>query len=152
MFFLCFRLYVAMKVVLRLMFVILNNIYCIPTYCVWMLMLLPLRKLYPSLYWKMEGLFFKWLLAMVTMWSWTAGYDRKFHRQIDIRNRKFDRRTYLIGFDRCQHRLPPPHPPRHDAILRAISRCKSRCRIYNNIQETKFDSSTNIRLRRFANL
>ncbi|KAK7603207.1 hypothetical protein V9T40_003206 [Parthenolecanium corni] len=69
------RLYVALKVVLRLIFVILNNIYCIPTYCVWMLMLLPFRKLYPSLYWKMEGLFFNWLLAMVTMWSWTAGYD-----------------------------------------------------------------------------
>lgn len=73
----CCRLYVALKVVLRLIFVILNNIYCIPTYCVWMLMLLPFRKLYPSLYWKMEGLFFNWLLAMVTMWSWTAGYDRK---------------------------------------------------------------------------
>ncbi|XKL61848.1 hypothetical protein PGB90_001681 [Kerria lacca] len=69
------NLYVAVKVIVRIIFVLLNNIYCIPTYCVWMLMLLPLRKLYPTLYWKMEGLFFHWLLAMVTMWSWTAGYD-----------------------------------------------------------------------------
>ena len=72
------RLFVAVKVVIRVIFVLLNNVYCIPTYCVWMLMLLPLRKLYPPLYWKMEGLFFHWLLAMVTMWSWTAGYDRKY--------------------------------------------------------------------------
>ncbi|XP_065222401.1 acyl-CoA:lysophosphatidylglycerol acyltransferase 1-like isoform X2 [Planococcus citri] len=70
-----YRLFVAVKVVIRVIFVLLNNVYCIPTYCVWMLMLLPLRKLYPPLYWKMEGLFFHWLLAMVTMWSWTAGYD-----------------------------------------------------------------------------
>lgn len=70
-----YRIYVAVKVVVRVVFVVLNNVYCIPTYCVWMLMLLPLRKLYPPLYWKMEGLFFHWLLAMVTMWSWTAGYD-----------------------------------------------------------------------------
>lgn len=72
------RLFVAVKVVIRIIFVLLNNVYCIPTYCVWMLMLLPLRKLYPPLYWKMEGLFFHWLLAMVTMWSWTAGYDREY--------------------------------------------------------------------------
>lgn len=76
-FVICCRIYVAVKVVVRVVFVVLNNVYCIPTYCVWMLMLLPLRKLYPPLYWKMEGLFFHWLLAMVTMWSWTAGYDRK---------------------------------------------------------------------------
>lgn len=53
-------------------------------------MLLPFRKLYPSLYWKMEGLFFNWLLAMVTMWSWTAGYDRKSYVQM----KEFDFETF----------------------------------------------------------
>lgn len=69
------RIYMYFKVVFRLVFVILNNAYCIPTYCIWMIMLLPLRMLYPSLYWRLEGLFFHWLLAMVSMWSWSAGYD-----------------------------------------------------------------------------
>lgn len=63
------------KVILRIVFVILNNIYCIPTYCIWMLIFAPLKRYHPDLYWKIEGTFFHWLLAMVSMWSWSAGYD-----------------------------------------------------------------------------
>ncbi|XP_050524291.1 acyl-CoA:lysophosphatidylglycerol acyltransferase 1-like [Daktulosphaira vitifoliae] len=66
---------VTCKVIIRVLFVLINNIYCIPTYCVWMIIFFPLRKFHPKLYWKLEGLFFHWLLAMVSMWSWSAGYN-----------------------------------------------------------------------------
>ncbi|XP_034189753.1 acyl-CoA:lysophosphatidylglycerol acyltransferase 1 isoform X2 [Osmia lignaria lignaria] len=56
-------------------FVILNNIYCIPTYAVWMTLLFPVKFYQPQVYWRIEGLFFHWLLAMVSMWTWSAGYD-----------------------------------------------------------------------------
>lgn len=59
----------------RLCFVLINNAYTIPTYTVWMLLLTPLRFLHPELFWRIEGFFFHWLLAMVSMWSWSAGYD-----------------------------------------------------------------------------
>ncbi|KAL0266626.1 UNVERIFIED_CONTAM: hypothetical protein PYX00_009118 [Menopon gallinae] len=63
------------KSVLRILFVIINNVYCIPTYVVWMVVLYPVKVCCPDLYWRIEGLFFHWLLAMVAMWSWSAGYD-----------------------------------------------------------------------------
>lgn len=65
------------RALLRLVFVLLNNAYCIPTYVLWMVCLMPFRKLLPGLYWRVEGYFYHWLLAMVSMWSWTAGYDSK---------------------------------------------------------------------------
>ncbi|XP_054261392.1 acyl-CoA:lysophosphatidylglycerol acyltransferase 1-like isoform X3 [Macrosteles quadrilineatus] len=70
-----YSILLACKVIFRTVFVLLNNIYCIPTYAVWMLVLLPLKRYNPELYWKIEGTFFHWLLAMVSMWSWSAGYD-----------------------------------------------------------------------------
>lgn len=63
------------KALFRLCFILVNNVYCIPTYVVWMVLLSPLRKVNPDVYWKIEGYFFHWLLAMVSMWSWSAGYD-----------------------------------------------------------------------------
>ncbi|XP_049795534.1 acyl-CoA:lysophosphatidylglycerol acyltransferase 1-like [Schistocerca nitens] len=63
------------KSLVRVLFVLLNNIYCIPTYVLWMVLFAPLRKCNPDLYWKIEGQFFHGLLAMVAMWSWSAGYD-----------------------------------------------------------------------------
>ncbi|XP_014242741.1 acyl-CoA:lysophosphatidylglycerol acyltransferase 1-like [Cimex lectularius] len=69
------RILLILKSIARILFVTLNNIYCIPTFCVWMLFFQPLRYYRPNLYWKIEGTFFHWLLAMVSMWSWSAGYD-----------------------------------------------------------------------------
>ncbi|KAJ8912660.1 hypothetical protein NQ315_012736 [Exocentrus adspersus] len=63
------------KGIFRLCFILLNNVYCIPTYVVWMLLLSPLRKVNPDIYWRIEGYFFHWLLAMVSLWSYSAGYD-----------------------------------------------------------------------------
>lgn len=67
------------KALLRISVVILNNIYCIPTYVVWMTLLLPVKHYNPNLYYKVEGLFFHWLLSLVAMWSYTAGYDGTFN-------------------------------------------------------------------------
>ncbi|KAK4886386.1 hypothetical protein RN001_002657 [Aquatica leii] len=67
--------YVVPKAILRLCLILINNVYCIPTYVVWMVLLSPLRKIHPDTYWKIEGYFFHWLLAMVSMWSWSAGYE-----------------------------------------------------------------------------
>lgn len=55
-------------------FVIINNIYCIPTYVLWMVLLFPIKFYQPKIYFRIEGLFFHWLLAMVSTWTWTAGY------------------------------------------------------------------------------
>ncbi|XP_014475232.1 PREDICTED: acyl-CoA:lysophosphatidylglycerol acyltransferase 1-like isoform X2 [Dinoponera quadriceps] len=40
-----------------------------------MMLLFPVKVYQPQVYWRIEGLFFHWLLAMVSMWSWSAGYD-----------------------------------------------------------------------------
>lgn len=65
------------RALFRTVFVIVNNIYCVPTYLIWMFLLLPLKKVHESYYYKIEGVLFHWLLANVTMWSYTAGYDSK---------------------------------------------------------------------------
>lgn len=67
--------YIIPKGFFRLCLILLNNVYCIPTYVVWMLLLAPLRKVNPDVFWRIEGYFFHWLLAMVSLWSYTAGYD-----------------------------------------------------------------------------
>lgn len=63
------------RALFRTVFVIVNNIYCVPTYLVWMFLLLPLKKINESCYFKIEGILFHWLLANVSMWSSSAGYD-----------------------------------------------------------------------------
>lgn len=63
------------RIVARTTFAVVNNIYCIPAYVVWMMALRIVRPLFAPLYWKIEGLMYHWLLAMVSMWSWTAGYE-----------------------------------------------------------------------------
>ncbi|KAI4463166.1 1-acylglycerol-3-phosphate acyltransferase-related [Holotrichia oblita] len=67
--------YIIPKAIFRLCFILLNNAYCIPTYVMWMILLSPIRKINPDAFWRIEGYFFHWLLAMVSMWSWSAGYD-----------------------------------------------------------------------------
>ncbi|XP_064484689.1 acyl-CoA:lysophosphatidylglycerol acyltransferase 1-like isoform X2 [Ornithodoros turicata] len=60
---------------LRVMFVLANNLYCIPTYLTWMwIIFYPLRLLIPPLYWAIERQLFKLLLLMVSFWSWSAEY------------------------------------------------------------------------------
>ena len=43
-----------------------------------MMLLFPVKVYQPQIYWQIEGLFFHWLLAMVSMWTWSAGYDSEY--------------------------------------------------------------------------
>lgn len=70
------------KALLRTSIVILNNIYCLPTYVIWMTLLLPVKRYQPDLYYRIEGLFFHWLLSLVAMWSYTAGFGGEFRSSI----------------------------------------------------------------------
>lgn len=66
------------RIAARTAFAVVNNVYCIPAYVVWMMALRLTRPLYAPLYWKIEGLMYHWLLAMVSLWSWTAGYESEY--------------------------------------------------------------------------
>lgn len=59
---------------LRIAWVVCNNMYCIPVYFLIMTVLSPILLFKPHLYWRLEEIFFDWLLSMVTCWSYTAGY------------------------------------------------------------------------------
>lgn len=63
---------------LRTTIVIIHNIYCLPTYVIWMTLLLPMKRYNPDLYYRIEGYIFHWLQTVVAIWSYTAGYDGKF--------------------------------------------------------------------------
>lgn len=68
----------CVRIVARTTFAVVNNLYCIPAYVVWMMALRLVKPLFASVYWRIEGLMYHWLLAMVSMWSWTAGYESEY--------------------------------------------------------------------------
>ncbi|XP_037087429.1 acyl-CoA:lysophosphatidylglycerol acyltransferase 1-like, partial [Pollicipes pollicipes] len=59
----------------RVLLFLLNNLYAIPVYLVWMALLSPLHWLAPHFYWWFEGFLFHSLVQMVGILSYTAGYD-----------------------------------------------------------------------------
>lgn len=69
--------WVLLKSVTRFVFMFLNNCVAIPSYCLYLLLLQPLRIWDSSTFWHIEGIMFKWLLAMVSSWGWIAGYTGK---------------------------------------------------------------------------
>lgn len=69
--------WVLLKSVLRFVFMFFNNCVAIPSYCLYLLLLQPLRIWDSSTFWHIEGVMFKWLLAMVSSWGWIAGYTGK---------------------------------------------------------------------------
>jgi len=64
-----------LKYILRILWVLFNNFYCIPVYVCYMILFIPVYFLNPRTYYDIEETFFSWLLAMVGSWSYTAGYD-----------------------------------------------------------------------------
>ncbi|ODM98091.1 Acyl-CoA:lysophosphatidylglycerol acyltransferase 1 [Orchesella cincta] len=68
------RMLQPVRWVLRTLAVLLNNLYCIPTYVAWMFLVHPIYYINPKLYWIVEGEFFQWLLTCVGFWSYSAGY------------------------------------------------------------------------------
>lgn len=69
--------WVLLKAVFRFVFMFLNNCVAIPSYCLYLLLLQPLRIWDSSTFWHVEGVMFKWLLAMVSSWGWISGYTGK---------------------------------------------------------------------------
>ncbi|XP_041354413.1 acyl-CoA:lysophosphatidylglycerol acyltransferase 1-like [Gigantopelta aegis] len=59
----------------RMLCVLATNLYSIPAYLIWMFMLWPIRFVFPKVYWKLEALLFKGLLAIIVTWLYTAGYQ-----------------------------------------------------------------------------
>ena len=74
-FFAYFRCVRLVWCTIRTLLVILNNLYCIPTYVCWLIILSPLESFNPELYHEIEGVLFHWLLSMVALWSYSAGYN-----------------------------------------------------------------------------
>ncbi|XP_075451801.1 acyl-CoA:lysophosphatidylglycerol acyltransferase 1 isoform X2 [Ascaphus truei] len=66
--------FLVLKMVLRFAFMFINNMFAIPSYVLYLIALQPVRVIDRKLFWHIEGVMFKWLLAMVASWGWTAGY------------------------------------------------------------------------------
>lgn len=66
--------WVLLRALLRFTFMFINNCVAIPSYCLYLLALQPLRVWDSATFWYLEGVMFKWLLAMVSSWGWIAGY------------------------------------------------------------------------------
>lgn len=69
--------WILMKSLLRFTFMFVNNCVAIPSYCLYLIVLQPLRVLDAHTFWYIEGIMFRWLLAMVASWGWCAGYTGK---------------------------------------------------------------------------
>lgn len=83
-----------LQCVLRAALVLFNNIYCIPTYLVWMwAILLPFRE--TRIYIWIEKILYRHLLLMVGYWSFSAGYT--IHEVGDDVEDLFDKRTLLVA-------------------------------------------------------
>jgi len=77
-YFICRLLLRILKSGLRIVWVILNNLYVIPAYFTWLIVFRPLLWVKPSLYWHIEDILFGWLLSMVACWNYTAGLESNF--------------------------------------------------------------------------
>ena len=66
-----------LKYCLRMAFIITNNIYCIPTHLAWMTFFWPLKRYYITLWLAIESQLYEWLLTMVSIWCYSAGYNGK---------------------------------------------------------------------------
>lgn len=69
--------WILVRAVLRFVFMFFNNCVAIPSYCLYLIVLQPLRIWDRATFWYIEGVMFKWLLAMVSSWGWIAGYTGK---------------------------------------------------------------------------
>ncbi|XP_076873776.1 acyl-CoA:lysophosphatidylglycerol acyltransferase 1 [Brachyhypopomus gauderio] len=66
--------WIVLKALLRFTFMFINNCVAIPSYCLYLIVLQPLRIMDSPVFWYVEGVMFRWLLAMVSSWGWFAGY------------------------------------------------------------------------------
>ncbi|KAG8443729.1 hypothetical protein GDO86_009051 [Hymenochirus boettgeri] len=66
--------FLLLRMALRFIFMFVNNMVAIPSYVLYLIALQPVRVIDRKLFWYIEGVMFKWLLAMVASWGWSAGY------------------------------------------------------------------------------
>lgn len=66
--------WILFKSLLRFVFMFVNNCVAIPSYCLYLILLQPLRVMDSGTFWQIEGIMFRWMLAMVSSWGWVAGY------------------------------------------------------------------------------
>ena len=60
--------------VIRILWIIANNLYVIPAYFAWMVIFSPIFLVSPSIFWGIEDVLFGWLLNMVACWNHTGIY------------------------------------------------------------------------------
>ena len=72
-----------LKNLFRSVWVVANNLYVIPAYFAWLILLRPILWFNPKLYWHIEDRFFGWLLGMVACWNYTAG-KLDFHTNLKL--------------------------------------------------------------------
>lgn len=63
------------KYIARTIWILVNNLYCIPVYMVYITLLCPVYFVSPRLFNQVEQVLFSWLLAMVACWTSTAGFQ-----------------------------------------------------------------------------
>ena len=57
----------------RALAIALHNLYCVPAYLMWMLLISPLRFLAPDLHWGTESVLYSCLLHVVGYWVYSSG-------------------------------------------------------------------------------
>jgi len=67
--------YSRVKSFIRVVLILINTLYMIPTYMIWAYLLWPLSYLSPHLYLSIEQRAFEYLQTFVAYWSYTAGYE-----------------------------------------------------------------------------
>lgn len=88
-------IYLYIRAIVRIILIIANNIYCLPTYLVWMTMLWPMKYINSKIYYKVEGMFYHYLLNMVTVWGHSAGY--RIQEYGDQPEMYFEKRALVIA-------------------------------------------------------
>ena len=90
--------WVLLNAFLRFIFVFINNCVAIPSYCLYCILLQPLRIMDSRYFWHIEGIMFKWMLAMVSLWGWVAGYTGKLpHNMLFLGSELFETGDRMQG-------------------------------------------------------
>ncbi|XP_075386208.1 acyl-CoA:lysophosphatidylglycerol acyltransferase 1 isoform X2 [Tenrec ecaudatus] len=66
--------WILVKALMRFAFMVANNVFALPSYVFYVILLQPLRVLDSKLFWYIEGIMYKWLIGIVASWGWYAGY------------------------------------------------------------------------------
>ena len=69
--------FAIVRYILRFGMFFFTNIYGLFAYVMWAFMLLPLRILWPSFFWKLESIIFRGLQSLLIVWMGTGDYGGK---------------------------------------------------------------------------